>query len=187
MVGTVSAPRGARCHDDVSLRATYIWSLTRHATGVLWSWRPLDGWRCVRLHTFDKALEASDGAYLSSGSLQPSRFMITADACLKPTREGRFSESRHVSRETMVSTLCPPASTPFIRQHEYNSSRGHSPAPRIKGPTSRHDILAPFVFPLTAKDPVLRHKDSTCTFWKFVCRTVPFPSNHLSTISVVPL
>ena len=141
----------------------------------------------VRLHTFDKALAVSDGAYLSSGSLQSSRFMITADACLQPTRKGRFSESRHVSRETMVSTLCPPASTPFIRQHDYNSSRGHSPAPRIKGPTSHHDILAPFVFPLTAKDPVLRHKDSTCTFWKFVCRTVPFPSNHLSTISVVLL
>ena len=44
----------------------------------------------VRLHAFDKALEASVGAYLSSSSLQSSRFMITADAYLQPTREGRF-------------------------------------------------------------------------------------------------
>ena len=72
----------------------------------------------VRLHTFDKALAVSDGAYLSSGSLQSSRFMITADACLQPTRKGRFSESRHVSHAKL---WCRPYARP-LRRHSSDST-----------------------------------------------------------------
>ncbi|KAH9990096.1 hypothetical protein BJV77DRAFT_634869 [Russula vinacea] len=132
-----SAPHGAM--NEVYAGNTNL--VVKEATQC--RWRPRDGRTArvrgprARLVTHGEALEpeASDGAFLSSGSLQSSRFMITADACLQPTREGRFSKSRHVSREPMVTTLCPPPSTPFTQQHEYNSLRVHFPARRIKGPT----------------------------------------------------
>jgi hypothetical protein len=39
----------------------------------------LEGCVLVRLYAFNKALEASGGTFLSSGSLQCLRFTITAD------------------------------------------------------------------------------------------------------------
>ena len=120
-----------------------------HATRVLWARRPRDG-RTARIG----GPHARPVAHVRQGArgvrwCVPVFWLFAVFAlydyrrCMPSTHKRRtlFRVQTCVTRETMVSTLCPPASTAFIRQHEYNSLRGHSPAPRIKGPTSHHDIL----------------------------------------------
>ena len=80
----------------------------------------LEGRVLVRLYAFNKALAASGGTFLSSGSLQYSRFTITADAyrahyqyckCLRFLSTSLLF-TRNVSRGQMITAVSsfPPSS-----------------------------------------------------------------------------